>query len=176
MQILFCVILFECIFHLYNIINYNEDMGVKRTYFRKGFIIMKDLTVIYPMEIHMKRLNEIGMFHHALNHVVLEDDKVVGFFAGQIGNGIYYNLEDNEMFLEYLTVETPQKQGYGRRIVDAIFKCFPNIDTIIAETSEDNKGFWERLGATIPEDYVDDCREIYEFVLLKKNFIGSTVY
>lgn len=121
----------------------------------------------------MKRLNEIGMFHHALNFVVLEGDKVVGYFAGQVGNGVYYNLEDNQMYLEYLTVETKRRQGYGRRIIDVIFKTFPNIDTIIAETSETNKGFWEYVGAAIPKDYTDADREIYEFVLVKEKFIAS---
>jgi len=123
-----------------------------------------------PDSNDLSEMIKLGGSEDRTNFVAIRDNHVIGYLWGQVGDGDVYELKKNEMFLEYIRCKE-QNVGHGRQIVAAIFAHL-RVDTICAETNEDNMGFWIRIGSSIDYSSSDDIREMYEFVLTRESFMG----
>ncbi|MGV2887606.1 N-acetyltransferase family protein [Paenibacillus taichungensis] len=130
------------------------------------------LTLQSPDPLQLAEIIRLGGSANRTNFAAMLDGKVVGYLWGQIGDGDVYELKPREMMLEYIRASV-QRTGYGRLMLAAIFQQLP-VDSLYAETNEENKSFWIRMGARIVEDSYDELREIWELTLTRHSFLSNT--
>jgi len=139
--------------------------------FEKNTIL--PLTLQSPDPLQLAEIIRLGGNANRANFAAMIDGNVVGYLWGQIGDGDVYDLKPREMMLEYIRA-CIQRTGHGRLMVAAIFQQIP-VDTIFAETNEENKNFWTRLGATIDEDSYDEIRKYSELILTRQTFTATSL-
>lgn len=120
------------------------------------------LKIIKPRSEDKDSIIKIG-FPSSIAQVVVEDNQRIGLLWGD-----YCYDNDKMYYLEIITTETPRK-GYGVKIISQIFNQF-NVDAIFGESTIEAKDFWIKIGADVDKDFVNEDRDVFEFILSKKNF------
>lgn len=118
--------------------------------------------------LHLMEIILLGGTENHQSYTATVNGNLIGYLWGQIGDGEVYNLNDREMMLEYIHVSI-KRQGHGRLMVASIFDQLP-VDTIYDETNDENRAFWNRIGAQTGDHFTDDMREIYEFTLSRVEY------
>ena len=92
---------------------------------------------------------------------IFADDVEIGQFYFPNKDNCEMELYENEMYIEYLKLNV---KGYFKQFIKAVFKEF-KLNKIIGETNDDNKVYWESVEANVSEQYIDEDREMYLFIV-----------
>lgn len=129
------------------------------------------ITLQTPDPLQMSEILKIGGNNKQESFSAIINGTVIGYLWGQVGDGEVYDLKPREMMLEYM-VASVHRSGYGRLMLAAIFQQLP-VDILYAESSESNKSFWVRMGASIDHTSHDWIRDTYELKLTRSAFFTN---
>lgn len=100
------------------------------------------------------------------SHEIYANDSKIGIMHYPNAGNSEIALKPGEMFLEYIKLD---ERGHARNVLSSIFTEF-EVSCLYGESGDENKSFWEKMGASIGKDYKDEFREMYDFVLSRDSF------
>ena len=99
-----------------------------------------------------EKIERTHFFHINMNTIVnaiLKDNEVVGFVD------YYIDTTRSEIYLDVIEIlDEFQNKGYGREVVNLLFKKYPDINKIVGLSHPNAVSFWNNLGA----EFFDTCK------------------